>query len=288
MTIINDVRQVKCDNNDNFPSFASRPIDDNCSVQQTTGGEDSVLDTSIPIISDKQQLHQYGVIAMIPIISHELTADIWKKWAKELTVVTPEIMTAEGDGTYAFYRNILEEPNFPFESILRTKPNNNETNDIDNNIVTSQDNSCIAQLTEIGKAIIENFPINSLDDIKLDDAFCVHYNMDQIDTTGAKHMDPSDITINICLEKSDHCSGSNVMFYGTKKLKTNNNDINWVEEDESFRFLVNQQPGYATLHWGNHPHETTRLCSGTRTNIVLTYCYTDATKSDVTLRTCYM
>ena len=58
------------------------------------------------------------------------------------------------------------------------------------------------------------------EEIKLDDAFCIHYNMSQEDTSGAKHMDPSDITLNLCLDKSDDCDGSQVMFYGTKALQS--------------------------------------------------------------------
>merc|ERR1711862_234799 len=63
------------------------------------------------------------------------------------------------------------------------------------------------------------------DDVYLDDAFCIQYNMTQDDTTCAKHMDPSDITINMCLEKSNDVIGSEVVFYGTQKL-VNNNVIN--------------------------------------------------------------
>ena len=59
--------------------------------------------------------------------------------------------------------------------------------------------------------------------LQLDDAFCVHYNMNQADTTGAKHMDPSDITINMCLEKDSNTKGSYVMFHGTRKLNESSN-----------------------------------------------------------------
>ena len=57
-----------------------------------------------------------------------------------------------------------------------------------------------------------------------------------------------------------------------------------VEED---RFLVSQEPGYATIHFGDHPHETTSLRHGSRTNIILTYVYTDPNRSDVATRSCY-
>jgi hypothetical protein len=113
--------------------------------------------------------------------------------------------------------------------------------------------------------------------------------MNQYDTSGAKHMDPSDITINMCLHKSDDAEGSYVLFYGRKKLNGTEGDDD--EKNNGLplydRFLANQRPGYATIHFGDHPHETTPLLRGSRTNIVLTYCYTDTSRSDVATRTCY-
>lgn len=234
-------------------------------------------DEQVPVISCADELLRYGVVARVPIAvvttdDHQMDAAAWKQWAADLSVITPAIMTAEGDGEYAFYRNILEEPDFPFDSVLQGA---------------------------IGEALLKYFNVSSLaEEIKLDDAFCIHYNMDQKDTRGAKHMDPSDITVNLCLEKSDDCHGSQVLFYGTKVLQgvmgvsshdddDDDDNADGKDVDGKFRFLVNQEPGYATLHWGNHPHETTALQQGTRTNIVLTYCYTDASKSDVATRACY-
>ena len=127
--------------------------------------------SKIPTISDNEELLCYGV-CRVPI-PPSLDAS---KWAHELSQVTPAILAGEGDGEYAFYRNIMEEPEFPFGSILNKE-------------------------SVIGQAILKYFPIQNLDEIRLDDAFCVHYNMDQDDTSGAKHMDPSDVTVNMCLEK---------------------------------------------------------------------------------------
>jgi len=170
-------------------------------------------------------------------------------------------------------------------------------------------------------------------EIRLDDAFCVHYNMDQDDTTGAKHVDPSDITVNMCLQKSKDARGSYVLFHGTKQLQpesasqefqsrtegvetsaddigtvttnrnTNDNNENNDDDDDNpkkvpfaptptpppreERFLVPQVPGYAIIHFGDHPHETTPLHRGKRTNVVLTYLYTDPTRSDAATRSCY-
>lgn len=217
----------------------------------------------IHTVTNSDELLQLGIVSHIPISSNEIDTAAWKKWATELSVVSPIIMTAEGDGEYAFYRNILEEPNFPFDAILRN-----------DNIKT---------------ALIKYFNIQSFeeDEIRLDDAFCIHYNMNQTDTTGAKHIDPSDITINLCLNKSDDCRGSQVLFYGTKALHgIDNSEKNSLVQPPE-KFLVNQEMGYATMHWGDHPHETTMLEAGYRTNVILTYCYTDKTRSNVSKRSCY-
>jgi hypothetical protein len=52
-------------------------------------------------------------------------------------------------------------------------------------------------------------------------------------------------------------------------------------------FAVKTHPGYATLHWGYHPHQTLPLLRGERTNIVVTFCYKDKQKSTVSSRACY-
>jgi hypothetical protein len=213
----------------------------------------------IGFVSNPDELLRYGIVSRLPIASDEMDASMWKQWAETLSVVSPAIMTAEGDGEYAFYRNILDEPEFPFDVILRN--------------------------AAISDAIVKYFNIQKLNEgeIKLDDAFCIHYNMNQIDTSGAKHIDPSDITINICVDKSDDCQGSQVLFYGTKPLFGVTN----TENKYPSKFLVNQEMGYATIHWGDHPHETLPLKSGYRTNIILTYCYSDKNRSNVGKRSCY-
>jgi hypothetical protein len=208
----------------------------------------------IPIITDIKELASYGVLR----VKLPSTLDCGK-WARELSTVTPQIMAGEGDGEYAFYRNILDEPDFPFSTILTG--------------------------SDIGNRIVQHFNITSLSEIRLDDAFCVHYNMTQDDTSGAKHVDPSDITVNMCLEKTDDVKDSHVLFYGTQALEGVPQN---GETEPSFQFMVEQVPGYATIHWGHHPHETMPMTGGgKRTNIVLTYCYCDSSRSNVGSRLCY-
>ena len=221
-------------------------------------------EATITAVSDPELLLRYGVVSDVPIVTEEFDVVIWQQWASSLSVVTPAIFAAEGDGEYAFYRNILEEPDFPFDALLHR--------------------------TAIGSTIRKYFGIENLSEIQLDDAFCVHYNMSQADTSGAKHVDPSDITVNLCIEKSDDCQGSQVLFHGTKPLHIRVPDLGTEDNAHTHApstFLVNQKMGYATIHWGDHPHETTILQKGHRTNIVLTFCYTDTTRSDVKTRSCY-
>ena len=220
-------------------------------------------DTAIPKITHSDELLRLGIVSHIPITSDEIDVSAWKKWATELSSVSPINMTAEGDGEYAYYRNILEEPDFPFDAILRG--------------------------ANVRNALIKFFNIRSLaeDEIKLDDAFCIHYNMKQADTSGAKHIDPSDITVNLCLDKSDDCRGSHVLFHGKKTLHGIDNSDHRFETQPPEKFLVEQEMGYATVHWGDHPHETTILEAGYRTNVILTYCFRDKTRSNVSKRSCY-
>jgi hypothetical protein len=215
------------------------------------------------IISDRDELLRLGV-CKVPI--PEAIAEKRRKWSSQLTQVTPMILASEGDGEYAFYRNILQEPEleFPLDLILKS---------------------------EIGTAILNHFGLSSLDEIRLDDAFCISYNTSQSDTSGAKHTDPSEITVNMCIEKTDDVQGSQVLFYGTKRLEnieTKNESSNSRSEQKDFRFLVTQEEAWCTIHYGSHPHETMPLESGQRTNIVLTYCYVDESKSDAGKRTCYV
>jgi hypothetical protein len=139
--------------------------------------------------------------------------------------------------------------------------------------------------SEIGKTIEKNFGVLP-HELRLDDAFCVHYNPSQHDSGGAKHMDPSDITVNMCIEKTPDVVGSHVLFYGSQPLQ--NSAIEERKEVGDFRYHVSQEEGFATIHWGHHPHETTPLINGgRRTNLVLTYCYKDPARSNVAIRTCY-
>jgi hypothetical protein len=187
-------------------------------------------------------------------------------WAQTLAVVTP-LNAASEDGEYAFYRNIIDDPDFPFSDIVH-------------------------ECSDIGKAIVKYFNLSSLEEIRLDDAFIVHYNMSQLDTTCAKHIDPSDITVNICLEKSTDCEGNQVVFYGAQNLPgldgISEPSFSGDETDSQDQiFMVEQEQGFATIHFGHHPHRTLDLSKGHRTNVVLTFCYKDKRRSDVQSRLCY-
>jgi hypothetical protein len=206
-------------------------------------------------VSDSETLLRMGIVK-VPIPS--VISKQREKWASELSQVTPLIMFGQGDSEYAFYRNIVEEPEleFPLDGALSE---------------------------EVEEAFWKHFGVQR-QEMRLDDAFCVHYNMEQSTTSGSKHMDPSDITVNMCIEKTDDVEGSQVLFHGTKKLESSNS--NYIDDSKSF--MVPQEEGFATIHFGSHPHETLPLIKGgRRTNIILTYCYKDKSRSDVDKRNCY-
>jgi hypothetical protein len=221
----------------------------------------SESDTHVELVEDSDLLLRCGV-CRVRLPTDKISADEWLQWAQDLSKLTPEILTSEGDGEYAFYRNILDEPDFPFDAIL-----------VD---------------SEISAAIVKYFGLESMEELRLDDAFCIQYHFGQQDTAGARHTDPSDITINICLEKTSDSAGSHVLFHGTRSLV---DDIEVTDPDDMeplpSKFLVKQEQGYATIHWGDHLHETTPLFSGKRTNIIMTLCYKDSSKSTAASRTCY-
>jgi hypothetical protein len=210
-----------------------------------------------PLITDDDELICYGVVRLP--LPDDLDAEYW---AAELSQVTPAILTAQGDGEYAFYRNILEEPDFPL-SLWEDCPG-------------------------ICAALERYFGVKT-DDLRLDDAFCVHYDDGQDDSGGARHMDPSDLTLNLCLEKSSTVEESHVLFFGTQALANEGSPRdNTASSPRPRAFCVPQIPGTLSLHWGCHPHQTLPLKgTGCRTNIVMTLCYKDPNRSDVMMRTCY-
>lgn len=176
-------------------------------------------------------------------------------------------MTSEGDGEYAFYRNILEEPDFPWNRLLFSSSSNPNS---------------------IASVLEQQF--GSTTEFRIDDAFCIHYNMSQEDTTCAKHTDPSDVTLNMCLDCSEDIQGSEIIFYNAYPLLVDHHHSSSSTDScttNNLIFAVRPQPGYATLHWGYHPHQTLPLQRGERTNIVVTFCYKDKSKSTVSSRTCY-
>ena len=146
-------------------SVEARPIHD------TDADGNVVEEDGLPIITDDRELLKRGICRVR--IPDELDAD---RWAEELSQVTPMILGFEGDDEYAFYRNILDEPEFPFETILFGSGSGNNDNDKDKVISEAKETrpSSKGGVSEIGRSILEYFPIL---------AFCVHYNMDQDDTT---------------------------------------------------------------------------------------------------------
>lgn len=202
-----------------------------------------------PDLTDRQDLLCRGILA----IDIDTLIDC-SFWAGRFASKPPLLMFTTDEEPR--YRNIIEEPNFPFSKILGG----------------------------LEETIHKHFGV-SMEELRLDDAFAIHYHIDQDRTHGAKHVDPSDITINICLDASDDVQGSHVKFHGSRSL--GKSDYPTDTTAATTVFSVCQQPRCATLHWGDHAHETTRLERGYRTNVILTLCYKDKTRSDVASRSCY-
>ena len=222
------------------------------------------------VLTDPDDLLQIGVCkvdltaAATTNLSSIFTPEELKEWADELSQVTPLNTFAE-DGEYAFYRNIIDHEFFPFDKIIDA----------------------------IAPTIEAYFDVNNTkEDLRLDDAFCIMYDASlHDDTTGKKHMDPSDITVNICFEKSKDVIGSEVLFYGRQNLYSsdtkNELNIDLSENAVEEEYLVSQEAGWATIHFGYHWHQTMEMIKGRRTNIVMTFCHNDPARSDATTRTCY-
>jgi hypothetical protein len=115
-----------------------------------------------------------------------------------------------------------------------------------------------------------------------------------------RHTDPSDVTVNLCLERSANLEGSQVLFFGRKPLLrhadgsdgSGGSDGNAAESAAvgaaaAEHFLVGAESGWATVHWGAHPHLVTALRKGQRTNVVLTYCFKEAGKSTAMKGDCF-
>eukprot|EP00537_Pseudo-nitzschia_pungens_P014090 CAMPEP_0172388350 /NCGR_PEP_ID=MMETSP1061-20121228/5470_1 /TAXON_ID=37318 /ORGANISM="Pseudo-nitzschia pungens, Strain cf. pungens" /LENGTH=306 /DNA_ID=CAMNT_0013118227 /DNA_START=75 /DNA_END=995 /DNA_ORIENTATION=+ len=293
---------------------------------------------SLPVVSDRHELLKRGICRV------ELPEGFdTNRWAEELSQIRPMNLCFEGDGESPLYRNIMEEPEFPFDLILWGGGGGGESGD-DSGLSSAEESGSPAArnesspsgLSEIGRSILRYFPVSTnesdpmlgeedrqrkilREELRLDNAFCKHYDSSQWDTVGKLHMDPSDITVNMCLHKSEDAEGSYVLFHGTKQLQNldaecgngsaggdPNADGKSDESREASktgaaaaavakaeaeangdRFLVSQEPGYATIHFGDHPHETTSLRRGSRTNVIMTYLYTDTSRTDATTRQCY-
>jgi hypothetical protein len=283
----------------------------------------------VNVIHDSQQLLRHGVCrARLPSTWNER---LLRKWTDRLTCIPLMAMTMEGDQEYPLYQNIMNNYN--------NDDNDNEKNDDDDDDdfwkelftvlrkVEEEEYDSITQTTSVAPLLpsipqaLERYFLHETttmdsissssslspsspspdQELRLDDAFGVHYNMEQFYTHGDSHYDPSDITINICLDKDISTQGSHVLFHGTKRLH------NVVRKDAATTtvapqpqspsspsspppvlssFLVEQIPGTATIHYGDHLHETTTLLRGSRTNIILTFWYTKR-PSNVATRTCY-
>lgn len=81
-------------------------------------------------------------------------------------------------------------------------------------------------------------------------AFAIDYTI-ETQKSLARHVDESDVTLNVCLGK--RFEGGSLVFYPSSDRKME----------------VEQKPGYALVHLGCLAHRATPITSGSRTNLVL-------------------
>lgn len=213
----------------------------------TEEAADLALKRKSRLITCERALRARG-IAFVEVLGLDLG-----ELAVEYAQASPQSIFLE-DGEFAQYRNVLEEPTFPFDAIF-------------------------AYLAPVFSSQFGRSP----DSVRLDDAFVIHYNTTHADTTVKKHTDPSDITVNLCLDQSTDLRGSDIVFYGTKCLLGSDKpctrnyrecDCRQTHHDAAFRVATRTR--CAMLHYGAHPHETLPLEAGARTNCILTYRFAES------------
>jgi hypothetical protein len=71
--------------------------------------------------------------------------------------------------------------------------------------------------------------------------------------------------------------------------KNNNNNISIINNggSQGLNYLVTSRIGFATIHWGKHPHLVTPLEKGIRTNVIMTMCFVDKNKSKAMKTDCF-
>ena len=107
------------------------------------------------------------------------------------------------------------------------------------------------------------------DELELYDAFTLHYDERQSNTTFNRHRDPSHVTVNVCLNAD--CEGSEIEFFGSEKLIGSSTTSADETPDLTARFYVTMRSGTALIHYGRHLHQTRPLTRGTRSQAVLYY-----------------
>ena len=130
-------------------------------------------------------------------------------------------------------------------------------------------------IESISPVISKHFGLK-MSSLHLSDMFVVSYNTKQSDTTCGKHKDPSDVTVNVCLE-CEGVQGSEVVFYGSRRLE-GVHDYEDASEDDKFK--VESVVGCCTMHYGDHCHEVEEIFMGERTNVVMTFVKRDGSEAE--------
>jgi len=73
----------------------------------------------------------------------------------------------------------------------------------------------------------------------------------------------------------------------SEEATKNNNNKNNNGCSQGLNYLVTSRIGFATIHWGKHPHLVTPLEKGIRTNVIMTMCFVDKNKSKAMKTDCF-
>lgn len=127
-------------------------------------------------------------------------------------------------------------------------------------------------LQESNGLIREHFGMSS-GDLEVHACFAVLYSP-EANQILKLHRDDSDVTLNICLERSDDLEGTEVVFHGTEGLKHPklNHTPTFMPYDKA-KTLVNVPKGWVAIHRGCHAHETTPLRQGHRLSVICWFKY---------------
>jgi hypothetical protein len=193
--------------------------------------------------ADRDRFEAVGLV-LRPVPSLSLPIDC-TEWAGKLRAMLRQELSSERANTLHRSSADVRKVGFPVEGILH----------------------------EAGDFIREYFGM-SPENLDIHACFAVAYSKDA-NTKLRLHVDDSDVTLNICLEKSDDLKGTDVVFHGSEALSSlpKLNFGSLVGPVDQLRTSINVPAGWVAIHRGRHAHETTSLQQGSRLSVICWFKY---------------